>query len=60
MKRVSFTLITVWLRFDTKDELEEYKRDNSHKNWKFKESYKSDDTYTLVVEKPYGEFKEVQ
>ena len=56
MKRVAFAWTTVWLDFDTMEELEQYKVDNQYKKWLFKEIHKNDDNYTLVVQRPYGNY----
>lgn len=56
MKRVLFTWVTVWLGFDTVEELEEYKKINKNKGWKFQEEYEDGNFYILVVKKPYGEY----
>ena len=56
MKRVLFTIMKVWLEFDTMEELQSYKESNKHKGWKFIEEYKDNDLLTLIVEKPYGKY----
>lgn len=50
--------VTVCLEFSTKEELEQYKLDNKHKGWKFKELNKNPNCYTLLVEKKYEEDNE--
>ena len=56
MKRVVFAWTTVWLDFDTKEELEQYKVDNQYKKWIIKDLDENDDNYTLVVQRPYGNY----
>ena len=56
MKRFLFTVMKVWLEFDTIKELQSYKESNKDKGWKFIEEYKNNDFFTLIVEKPYGKY----
>lgn len=53
---IAFAYTTLYIDFDTMEDLYKYKKKNMYKGWRFKDEYINGDFFTLIVERPYKDY----